>query len=76
MATKKIRKNVMCRATLESMDVGDELCFHLREANRGSFMVEAKRIRNRDEREGRQGRVFSSRKDPNDCLRFIIKRMK
>lgn len=76
MATKKTRKTVMCKATLESMDIGDELCFHQREANRGSFMVEAKRIRIRDERDGREGRVFSSRKDPDDSLSFIIRRVK
>ena len=76
--TVAVKKKVipLYRETLESMEVGDELTFFLTTASRNSFCTIAKRIGDADERAGRPRRVYSTRLDRENRIKFYVRREK
>lgn len=69
-------KRIGYRQTIESMSEGEELEFSVKNVSRNAFVIAGKRIGDEDERMGRPRRVFSTRMDKNNRLKFYLRREK
>lgn len=71
-----IVKKISYKQTIESMKDGEELEFSIKEASRNALVLACKRVGDVDENEGRPRRIFSTRMDKNNRLKFYLKREK
>lgn len=71
-----IVKRIGYRETLESMSEGEELELLVKDVSRNAFVIAGKRIGDEDERAGRPRRVFSTRMDKANRLKFYLKRVR